>query len=121
MKHEMTKAQRRLMRELADRAYERELTRELGMLEADFARWHLGEIDVHALSEQIHRFHDGPARRLYVVYMNTHHEMAVGSAIGRGILTEEEATPEIIDALKVFIELAREGIHTDDDPGGAST
>lgn len=115
MKREWTKSQRLLLRELAGKAYHRELTRELGTLEADFARWRREEIDVHALSEQIHRFHNGPARRLYVDYTNTHPEMAVGSAIGRGILTEEEATPEILEALKGLIELARDGWDEDDD------
>jgi hypothetical protein len=103
-----TKSQRRLLHELTGKAYERELARALGTLEADFARWHRGEIDAHELSEPIHRFHNGPARRLYAVYTSTDREMAVGAAIGRGILSEEEATPEILEALKGFIELARD-------------
>jgi hypothetical protein len=115
MRREWTKSQRRLLRELAGRAYDRELARELGPLEADFARWRRGEIDVHGLSEQIHRFHNGPARRLYLDYTSTHREIAVGAAIGRGILTEEEATPEIFEALKGLIELARDRWDKDDD------
>jgi hypothetical protein len=108
MRREWTKSQRRLLRELAGRAYDRELARELGAIDTDFARWRRGEIDVHALSEQIHRFHNGPARRLYLDYTGTHLEIAVGAAIGRGILTEEEATPEILEALRGLIELARD-------------
>ena len=104
-----TKSQRRLLHELTGKAYERELARALGTLEADFARWHRGEIDAHELSEQIHRFHNGPARRLYGVYTTADREMAVGAAIGRGILTEEEATPEILEALQGFITSARNG------------
>lgn len=115
MRREWTKSQRRLLRELAGRAYDRELTREIGAIEADFARWRSGEIDVHALSEQIHRFHNGPARRLYLDYTGSHLEIAVGAAIGRGILTEEEATPEILEALKSLIELARDRWNEGDD------
>ena len=115
MRREWTKSQRRLLRELAGRAYDRELARELGTLEADFARWRRGEIDVHELSEQIHRFHNGPSRRLYLDYTSTHREIAVGAAIGQGILTEEEATPEILEALKSYIELARNRWDKDDD------
>jgi hypothetical protein len=115
MRREWTKSQRRLLRELAGKAYDRELARELGALEADFARWRGGELDVHELSEQIHRFHNGPARRLYLDYASTHRELAVGAAIGRGILTEEEATPEILEALKGLIELSREGWNEDED------
>ncbi len=107
MGKELTKSQRRLMRQLVDMAYERELAQELGKLEAEFARWRRGEVNVHELSERIHQFHNGPSRRLYVIYRDDP-EMAVGSAIGRGILTEEEATPAIVDAVKGFIELARE-------------
>jgi len=115
MRKEWTKSQRRLLRELSSKAYDRELARELGALEADFARWRRGEIDVHELSEQIHRFHNGPARRLYLDYTGTHLELSVGAALGRGVLTEEEATPEILEALKGLIELARERWDEDDD------
>jgi hypothetical protein len=115
MRREWTKSQRRLLRELAGKAYDRELAREIGALEADFARWRRGEIDVHDLSEQIHRFHNGPARRLYLDYTGTHLELSVGAALGRGVLTEEEATPEILEALKGLIELARERRDEDDD------
>jgi hypothetical protein len=107
MESEWTKSQRRLLRELAVRAYDRELARELGALEGDFAQWRREEIDVHQLNEQIHRFHNGPARRLYLNYTDTHFETMVGAALSRGVLTEEETTPEILKALKSYIELAR--------------
>ena len=118
---EWTKSQRRQLRELAGKAYDRELAREVAALESDFACWRRGEIDVHELSDRIHRFHNGPARRLYVIYTSSHREMAVGSAIGRGILTEDEATPEILEALKGLIELARDGWDGDDDDGGSTS
>jgi hypothetical protein len=47
--------------------------------------------------------------------------MAVGAAIGRGIITEEEATPELLEALKGFIELARDGFAAADDESGGGT
>ena len=43
------------------------------------------------------------------MYTSADREMAVGAAIGRGVLTEEEATPEILEALQGFIALARDG------------
>lgn len=39
----------------------------------------------------------------------------VGAALGRGVLTEEEATPEILEALKSCIEFARNRWGEDDD------
>jgi hypothetical protein len=128
MKSEWTKSQRRLLQELAGRAHDRELARELGALEGDFARWRRGEIDGNQLSEQIHRFHNGPARRLYLNYTGNHLEAMVGAALSRGVLTEEEATPEIFEALKGYIEFARirwdkdddesDGVLSDNDPAG---
>ena len=97
------------------------MARELGTLETDFGRWRRGELDPNGLADQIHKFHNGPARRLYVVYTDTHREMAVGAAIGREIITEEEATPELLEALKGFIELARDGFAAADDEIGGGT
>ena len=49
---------------------------------------------------------DPRARRPCLDYTGRHREIAVGAAIGRGILAEEEATPEILEALKGLVELA---------------
>jgi len=43
MRRDLTKAQRRRIRELAGIAYDRELSRELTDLEQEFARWRSGE------------------------------------------------------------------------------
>jgi hypothetical protein len=120
MRSELTKSQRRLLRELAGKAHDRELARELGALEGNFARWRRGEIDGHQLSEQIHRFHNGPARGLYLNYTGTHFETMVGDALSRGVLTEEEATPEILEALKGYIEFARNRWGKDDDESNSA-
>ena len=45
-----------------------ELARELTALEAEFARWRDGSINVHDLGERIHEFHQGPNRRLFMTY-----------------------------------------------------
>jgi hypothetical protein len=77
---------KRVLREYAGAAHEEELRRVLGS----------GE-----LSEIIHRFHQGPARDLYVRYDTDRLEMAVAYAITVGILDRrtiqfyerEQATP----------------------------
>lgn len=108
MRKEWTNMQRRQLRELAGKAYEIELAGELENLETEFFRWRRGEIDVHELSDRIHQFHEGPARNLFLAYTDTAHEIAVGSAIGRGILSEKDAPPDLLAALKGFIELIRD-------------
>ncbi len=50
MRPDLTKSQRRRIRELAGTAYDRDLSRELGNLEHDFALWRRGEIDAHDYS-----------------------------------------------------------------------
>ena len=45
---------KRGLRQLADRAYELELARELAALEDEFARWHRGERTPFDVSEAIH-------------------------------------------------------------------
>jgi hypothetical protein len=108
MRNDPEKIQRRRIRELAALAHERELARELGAVELEFSRWRRGEIDAHELREIIHTFHNGPSRRLYSVYNGDLLEMAVGAAIARGVLAEEEVPPEMIEVLRRHIDFARE-------------
>jgi len=56
MSSQSDKVQRRRLRELAELAYERELSRELSDLEAEFGRWRSGETNAFDLSEAIHGF-----------------------------------------------------------------
>ena len=90
-------------------AYERDLTRELALLESEFRRWRSGDIDAHELSHRIHRFHQGPARQLYLLYAGGDQDMAVAGAIINGILSEKEAGPEIIELLRPVIDFGRRG------------
>lgn len=103
MNRELTKAQRRRLRELAGVAYERDLSEELAKLEPEFQRWRAGEMDAFALSDAIHRFHQGPSRRLFSRYDGANLEFAVARAIHRGVLSKEEAGAEAIDALERYL------------------
>ncbi len=114
MRPDLTKSQRRRIRELAGTAYDRELSRELGKLEHDFTLWRRGEIDAHELSDRIHRFHQGPNRRLFSIYTGSDLEMAVAAAIARGTVTEDEATAEVVDLLRGSIEFARQYLDSED-------
>jgi hypothetical protein len=119
MKRDLTKSQRRRIRELAGIAYDRELSRELTTLEGEFARWRSGAIDAHDLDEKIHQFHQGPNRRLFTTYTGGAVELAVAAAIANGIISEAEAGPEMLGILRGGIEFANwySKEDNDDDPG----
>jgi hypothetical protein len=99
-----TKANRRRLRELAGVAYTRELGAELSKVEEGFARWRRGEIDPFELSEQIHRFHNGISRDLYVTYRDLPPHLSVARAVAYSILERTEIPPEILAALGPAIE-----------------
>jgi hypothetical protein len=107
VKRDLTKSQRRRIRELAAIAYDRELSRELAALEGEFARWRSGTIDAYELSDRIHRFHQGPNRHLFTTYTGGAIELAVAAAIANGVITEAEASPDVLEVLRGGIEFAR--------------
>jgi hypothetical protein len=107
MRQDLTKSQRRCIRELAEIAYDRELSRELTALEGEFARWRNGAISAHDLDERIHQFHQGPNRQLFTRYTGSAIDLAVAAAIANGVISKVEAGPEILEILHGVIEFAR--------------
>ena len=99
MGNQSDKAQRRRLRELAELAYERELSRELSDLEADFSRWRSGETNAFDLSEAIHTFHQGAARELFSRYGGSSQELVVAQAIHAGVITRDEAGAVVLKHL----------------------
>jgi len=114
MRPDLTKSQRRRIRELAGIAYDRELSRELTALEKEFARWRSGVITAHDLDERIHQFHQGPNRQLFTTYTGGAVELAVAAAIANGVISEAEAGPEMLEILRGGIEFARRSSKDDD-------
>ena len=96
MNPNLTKGQRRQLRELGGIAYERDLSEHLAALESEFRRWRAGEIDAFALAEAIHQFHQRPARELFSKYETSHLDFAVANAIRRGVLRPEEVSAEML-------------------------
>ncbi len=113
---EPSKAAKRQLRELAALAYERELSRELALLERAFQDWRQGRISPFELSDLIHRFHNGPSRELYSFYHLGDNHLAVANALGAGVLDESEV-PEAV-RLELGPALAAFGRHRDERVAG---
>jgi hypothetical protein len=105
---DLTKAQLRRLRDLGVVAHERDLTKELATLDAEFRRWRAGEIDAFDLADAIHRFHDGPARKLNKKYATMHPDFEVAHALHRGVLSEEEAGADLVEALRRHLAFLKE-------------
>ena len=92
---------KKLLQEYTAEAYERELHRELTILERSFEQWRNGEISSGELSYRIHRYEIGPSRELYKKYNeDSLAEMNVAYAIAVGILNKGEVPLELLEALE---------------------
>ena len=90
------------IRQLAGVVHERLLAAELRKLEGEFARWHRKELDAFELAAAVHRFHEGPPRRLLNAFNTNHIEVLifkVREALEQGVLREEEISEEVIQLL----------------------
>jgi hypothetical protein len=65
---------KRLVREWAGIAHDRDLRKALTELGAQFDRWERGEIDSFELNELVHRFHQDTSREIWKRYAPTHLE-----------------------------------------------
>ena len=111
-----SKAQRRILRELAGLAYKRELASELGELEAHFKAWREGQIGPFALNDRIHEFHNGASRDLWKTYVNLHAEMVVPMAVARGVIQESEVPRDLLESMRLIIDSLR-SLRESDTPG----
>jgi hypothetical protein len=102
---EFDKQDRRILRELRDKAYSAELDRELTTLASSVDAWREKRIDGHQLSEAIHDFHSGESRKLYSIYDQLDEWLAVASAIARGVLSREEVPDHLLAELERAIDV----------------
>ncbi len=105
---EASKRVRRLLRECVGRAYEAALARELADLHVQFHRWETGELSAFDLSDEIHRFHNGPSRELYNRYSSNLHEMLVAHAIVTGLIEGSSVPEEVLVHISPELERERE-------------
>jgi hypothetical protein len=89
---ELSKKQKKHIREMAGVAYEREMTSALDKLLETFQKWKKGELNPFDVNEAIHEFHNGISRDLYKQYAigGDQPDMAVVIALAHGVLKIEE-------------------------------
>ena len=101
---EYSKKIKKLIREFAAEAHERELHRELTALDRRFSEWRAGRLGSGELSVEIHQYETGPSRELFKRYNGALPDMMVAYAIVVGILQREEIPAELLEALAGMIE-----------------
>jgi hypothetical protein len=108
MMAEVSKRVKRLLREYAGRAHEAELREALVPLADAFNRWERGEIDSFDLKDLIHRFHQGPAREIWLRYDSGHLDAAVAYAIVAGSIDRATVPDELLKHLAKVIEFCED-------------
>ena len=94
------------MRSLVGIAHEIELRRALEKLYGNFEEWKSGGIDSFELSDQIHKFHDGPNRDIYLRYtIKLDRRILVQQALEEGTLQKAAVPKEVWPYLEVFSNL----------------
>ena len=101
---EVPKVVKRALRELGAAAHEEELRRALLPLADAFEAWKLGKLTGGDLVEVIHRFHQGPARELFLKYDRHLLPASVAQAIANGIIRRETVPPEVLDHLAGLLQ-----------------
>jgi hypothetical protein len=112
-----TKSERKLIRELAEIAWERQLRdalKSIGVVISEMAAGNLSPFDAN---DAVHQFHNGISRELYNLYSGSDPWFAVCRAHYDSILTEEDlahASDNIRAGLKQFADRFHEynGIQT---------
>jgi hypothetical protein len=101
---DLPKHLKRLVREWAHIAHDRELREALADLRGQFGRWERNEIGSFDLNDLVHQFHDGVSREIWKRYATNHLEPAIASAVVAGILRKEELPPDLLKHISNLIE-----------------
>jgi hypothetical protein len=102
---DIPKRLKRLVREWATIAHDRELAKALLELREQFDRWQRGEITAAELNDLVHQFHEGASREIWKTYATNRLEPAIGFAVATGILRRAELPAELLQHVAGLIEL----------------
>jgi len=88
---DLTKSQKKHLRQLAGQCYEKEMSHALEVLYESFQKWKKSEITPWELNEKIHTHHDQTARELWKIYEQMNDScLAVSVALAKGVIGIEE-------------------------------
>jgi len=104
---DLSKSQKRKLRELAIQAYENELKTELEGLFKKFKEWEKNKISSGELSHLIHEYDRGPSKNMFSYYNNIDPQVVVARAVAYNLLTEDEIPQDILSILSNSIEFYR--------------
>jgi isopropylmalate/homocitrate/citramalate synthase len=105
---EMTESQKKHLKELADRAHEKELTLELNRLYDKFQKWKSNEITPWDLNEILRQYHNDTANELFQTYvLVSDPREAVAKAIVNDILNIAEVNADCRPLLEGIIAFYR--------------
>ena len=106
---DLTKSQKKHLRQLAGQCYEKEMSLALEALYENFQKWKRSEITPWELNEKIHEHHDQRARDLWKIYEQMNDpSLAVSVALAKGIIKIEEVQEncrELVEMKSEFFQL----------------
>jgi hypothetical protein len=101
----LSKKMKKVLREYAEQAYCKEMSIALDALYESMNLWKQGQVTVYQMNDEIHNYHNGASREVYNRYNTTHLNLAVASAIQRGILEKEAIDPEFLEVISAELTI----------------
>ena len=107
--NDLTKSQKKHLRQLAGQCYEKELSMALEALHEDFQKWKRSEITPWDLTEKIHEHHDKTARELWKTYVQMNDpSLAVSIALAKGIISIDEVPENCRELVEIRSEFFKQ-------------
>jgi len=108
---DMTKSQKKHLRQLAKDCYEKEMSLALESLSEHFKKWEAKEISTWDLNDKIHEHHNKTARDLWKIYENlSDPRVALSQAVVKGIINIEDIQEDCRPLLQGLIDFYRSEI-----------
>jgi hypothetical protein len=104
--HDLTKSQKRVVRDLLGDAHEAEIASALVKVEEAIKEWRGGEILPSETSERIHEFHK-ESQEIYKTYNYLHPMLALARAVASGFIELARVPAELQPGVKELQPLAK--------------